>query len=59
MSQWICNDCHEHFEEPLRIPEYVDDSRIAAFYSAACPYCHSDDIDEFWPEDPEDEDESV
>lgn len=45
MEWWICNDCKEQFTEPIYLPEYVDDSRIAAFYSPACPYCHSDEVD--------------
>lgn len=45
-----CGRCGEVFDEfeVVRIPEYVDDSRIIAFYSYECPFCHSDDIDEYW-----------
>lgn len=55
MNQWICNTCQRTFDEPLKIPEYVDDYRITAYYLPVCPYCCSDDIDEYWPEDSEDE----
>ena len=45
-----CNRCGELFdeEEARRIPEYVDDSRIIAFYSFECPYCGSEDIDDYY-----------
>lgn len=59
MNQWICNTCQRTFDEPLWLPRYVDDSMIKAYSDPVCPYCCSDDIDEYWSEDPEDEDEPV
>ncbi len=45
-----CDRCGELFsdEDMVRIPEYVDDSRIIAFYSYECPYCGSGSIDEYY-----------
>ena len=45
-----CDNCGELFDESeaTRIPEYVDDSRIIAFYSIVCPFCGSEDIDDYY-----------
>jgi len=46
----ICNRCGEVFDETdvTRIPEYVDDSRIIAFYTLVCPFCGSGSIDDYY-----------
>lgn len=45
-----CEHCGEVFDESeaTRIPEFVDDSRIAAFYTLACPFCNSEDIEDYY-----------
>lgn len=50
MTMMKCSNCGEVFDEDeaVKIPEYVDDSRIIAFYSFACPFCMSDDVDDYW-----------
>lgn len=52
-----CEHCGEVFDESeaTRIPEFVDDSRIAAFYSIVCPFCGSEEIDDYYEMDDEDE----
>lgn len=52
-----CGHCGEVFDEDevRRIPEYVDDSRIVAFYSYECPFCGSEDIDDYYDSGEENE----
>ncbi len=59
-----CEDCGEIFEdhdiEYHRVNErhyWLDDSPIEQLEFRACPYCHSEDIEEIIVDD-EDEDES-
>lgn len=55
----ICNRCGEVFDETdvTRIPEYVDDSRIIAFYTLVCPFCGSDSIDDYYDSGEENDDD--
>ncbi len=55
----ICNRCGEVFDEAdvTRIPEYVDDSRIIAFYTLVCPFCGSGSIDDYYDSGEENEDD--
>lgn len=45
-----CNRCGEVFDEDeaTRFPEYVDDSGIVAYYTLCCPFCNSDEIDDYY-----------
>lgn len=51
-----CEDCKEIFEddEAVYIAEYVDDSNRPAFYTPKCPYCGSEDVED-WVDLGEDE----
>lgn len=46
----ICNRCKNVFDESdvTRIPEYVDDSRIIAYFTPVCPFCGSGSIDDYY-----------
>ena len=50
-----CDHCGEVFDESeaTRIPEFVDDSRIVSFYTLACPFCNSEDIEDYYETDDE------
>lgn len=56
-SMMVCNDCGEkfHSDDCGSRAEYVDDSRRPAFRTLICPFCGSDDIEEW--EEPEEDDE--
>lgn len=53
----VCTDCGEkfHSDDCDRRNEYVDDSRIPAFSVLICPFCGSDELEEW--EEPEEEEE--
>lgn len=50
MQMMKCERCGEIFDEDeaTLIPEYVDDSCIVAFYTIVCPFCGSEDIEEYY-----------
>lgn len=52
-----CEHCGELFEddEATKIAEYVDDSNMVAFYTMVCPFCGSEEIDEYYDSGEEDE----
>lgn len=61
MCQFLkCATCGEVFdiEEARQIANYVDDSGIVAFWTPACPFCGSEDVDEYYEMDEEEEDEN-
>lgn len=61
MCQFLkCATCGEVFdiEETRQIANYIDDSGIVAFWTPACPFCGSEDVDEYYEMDEEEEDEN-
>lgn len=54
---WYCKDCKREFEEPYvwyDDPSPAGIALVAGYYTyTECPYCRSDDIDEFFEEDDE------
>lgn len=57
MQMMKCERCGEIFDEDeaTLIPEYVDDSCIVAFYTIVCPFCGSEDIEEYYDSGEEDD----
>lgn len=58
-SMMVCNDCGEkfHSDDANRRLEYVDDSGKPDGAILICPFCGSDDIEEW--EEPEEEEEDM
>lgn len=55
MARYKCNDCKEIFEKPKKYIDWVEAwGHMVPMYSYTCPYCDSDDFEEYTGDDEDD-----